>query len=88
MKPMTAILRIMSRGVMARLETSLDRLCRRLRIPQDRSGNVSQDRILSVLIRCTRELERLREENAELQFYCDELQEENYDLRIFLDSIL
>ena len=73
---------------MARIETSLDRLCRRLRIPQDRSGNVLQDRILSVLIRCTRELERLREENAELQFYCDELQEENYDLRIFLDSIL
>ena len=73
---------------MARLETSLDRLCRRLRISQDRHGNVEKDRVTSVLIRCTRELERLREENVELQFYLDELQEENYDLRIFLDSIL
>ena len=73
---------------MARLETSLDRLCRRLRIPQTASGNVETSRITRILTICTNHLERLREENAELQFYCEELQEENHELRIFLDGIL
>ena len=73
---------------MARLETSLDRLCRRLHIPQTASGNIEPDRITRILTICTNHLERLRSENMEMQFYLDELQEKNEELRIFLDGIL
>ena len=69
---------------MARIETSLDRLCRRLSIPVKRSGHLDPEHVRHVLTLCTMKIERLEIENADFRFYLDEMTEENVQLSTFI----